>query len=246
MPLAAFVLACLATAGAPLGRSADAIAPASTTDLFNGRDLSGWVVFGRDNDPAAKTTWSVNDGVLTATGSPFGYIRTEKQYRDYRLHVEWRWVPGDPPVDDQGRPRNRNSGVLLHLQGEDKVWPDCIEAQLQINNAGDFIAMGSNAFDELLAARETAAAAAGDDEAKRRQATSMRRLARRHDSSERPVGEWNTYEIVCRGDTATLTVNGILQNSATGLSVREGRLGFQSEGMPVEFRVIRLEPLGAP
>ncbi len=243
--------ACAAVAFSLLGLLAssvlvagEAIQPSAPIALFNGRDLTGWVVVGRDGDPAAKDTWSVRDGVLVATGSPYGYARTEKAYRDYVLRIDWRWVPGDPPVEANGKPRGRNSGVLVHAQGEDKVWPSCLEAQLQEGNAGDFIAMApSILFRELTAMRDKAAAAAGADEAARERARTGRRLARQHDSSEKPIGEWNTYEIVCRGDTVTLTVNGVLQNTATGLTITDGTIGLQSEGMPIEFRRVELTPL---
>ena len=223
---------------------ADATQPAKTIALFNGRDLTGWVVVAKDGDPAAQHTWTVRDGVLTASGSPYGYVRTEGAYRDYILRIEWRWVPGDAPLEANGRPRGRNSGVLLHIQGEDKVWPACLEAQLFDGSAGDFIAMGpAIVFDELTTAREKAAAEAGAVDTARQRALANRRIARQHDASEKPHGSWNLYEIVCRGDSVTLTVNGVVQNAAHGLTIREGTIGLQSEGMPIEFRRVELAPL---
>ena len=43
-------------------------------DLFNGKDLTGWV-----NVNTAPDTWSVRDGLLVCTGKPIGVMRTEKQ-----------------------------------------------------------------------------------------------------------------------------------------------------------------------
>ncbi|MDO8544609.1 MAG: DUF1080 domain-containing protein [Opitutaceae bacterium] len=40
-------------------------------DLFNGRDLTGWV-----NVNTAKDTWSVRDGMIICTGKPTGVMRT--------------------------------------------------------------------------------------------------------------------------------------------------------------------------
>src|SRR5574340_209469 len=53
-------------------------------DLFNGRDLTGWV-----NVNTAPDTWSVRDGVLVCSGRPIGVMRSEKQYENFLLHVEW-------------------------------------------------------------------------------------------------------------------------------------------------------------
>ncbi|MBL7215057.1 MAG: DUF1080 domain-containing protein [Phycisphaerae bacterium] len=106
--------------------------------LFNGQNLDGWkpVLSNPDTNPA--DVWSFRDGVLRCEGKPNGYIRTEKDYSNYTLHLEWRWT--DSPT---------NSGVLLHIAEPDKIWPVCIEAQLMHQNAGDFYAIGGTGFEEL-------------------------------------------------------------------------------------------------
>ena len=53
--------------------------------LFNGRDLSGWV-----NANCAPETWSVTNGMIHCTGHPTGAMRTERQYENFILEVEWR------------------------------------------------------------------------------------------------------------------------------------------------------------
>ncbi|HQE76458.1 MAG TPA: DUF1080 domain-containing protein, partial [Candidatus Hydrogenedentes bacterium] len=64
---------------------------------------------------------------------------------------------------------------------------------------------------------------------------------RQNPSSEKKPGEWNTYEITCKGDTLELRVNGQLQNKATGMQVpAKGYIGLQSEGGPIMFRNIKL------
>lgn len=178
--------------------------------LFNGHNLDGWhPVLENNADPA--TVWSVEDGVLHCTGTPNGYIRTVGDYSNYQLHLEWRWT--DKPT---------NSGVLLHVTGEDKLWPRCIEAQLKDQNAGDFYAMGGAGFKQLQDGS---------------------RLEKRHASNERQPGEWNTYDILCDGDTIVLYVNGLQQNQATGTNISAGAIGLQSEGSPIEFRNIYLQPI---
>lgn len=210
--------------------------------LFNGKDLAGWSAYAGDAAPTGET-WKVAGGVIACSGKPNGYIHTQARYRDYRLTVEWRWVPGPAPVNAQGQPRPRNSGVLLHMQGEHAVWPKSIEAQLMEGNAGDFYVIGGVETAELVAAREKALAAAGADEKAATRARNNRRMPKLAESSEKPLGEWNTYDIVCRGDTVTVRVNGVEQNRTMGLTVREGHICLQSEGSPIEFRNVRLDPL---
>lgn len=223
--------------------AADAIAPDKTIALFNGRDLAGWTEYRRPTDSAAPATWSVANSVIKCTGIPAGYIRTEGRYRNYRLTVEWRWLPGEMPLNAQGRPRGRNSGVLVHVQAPDGVWPKSLEAQLAADNAGDYWVIGGVDTAQHATAREKAIAAAGSDEAALKQARGNRRYAKSQPSSERSLGEWNTYEITCAGDTVTVKVNGVEQNRATAVTVQEGHIALQSEGAPIEFRNVKLEPL---
>ena len=223
--------------------AADPVAPAKSIELLNGNDLSGWIQIVRTGDAADPGTWTVAGGVLKCSGKPNGYIRTEGRYQNYKLTLEWRWTGPDLPADNQGRPRMRNSGVLLHASGPDTVWPKSIEAQLMQTNAGDIYDIGNVGFAELLALREKAVAAAGTDAEAVKRAQGQRKVARAKDSYEKPVGEWNTYEITCAGDTVTLHVNGVDQNRATKLGATAGHIALQSEGAPIEFRNVKLTPL---
>ena len=240
-PLPSFAILLALLAGLPAGVAAAGNLAAKTVSLFNGRNLDGWTAYTKENVP--DQTWSVADGVIRCTGRPNGYIRTIKSYGDYRLTVEWRWVPGPAPTDAEGKPRARNSGVLLHVQGGNALWPKSLEAQLMENNAGDFYAIDGFDTDQHRAARDKALAAAGADEQAQARARNLRRLPRQKDPSEKPLGEWNRYEIICRGDSVTVSVNGVEQNRVTGASAKEGSLCLQAEGAPIEFRNLTLEPL---
>ena len=63
------------------------------------------------------------------------------------------------------------------------------------------------------------------------------------DPSETEPGGWNKYEIICKGGTIEATINGKLQNKATGVNISKGYIGLQSEGVPIVFRNIKLTPL---
>ncbi|MBE7560769.1 DUF1080 domain-containing protein [bacterium] len=205
------IVVAVVLAGAAWGQN-DPITPKKKMQLFNGQDLSGWQMClpGSDVDPG--TVWRVADGVISCSGTPFGYIRTRNAYTNYRLHVEWRW---------SGKPGN--SGVLLHISGPDRVWPKCIEGQLMSGNAGDFYSIGGTTMKE--------------------RPEGGRHIPKKKESSEKPVGDWNSYDITCASDTITLVVNGVEQNRATATSVSAGMIGLQSEGAPIQFRNVYLEPL---
>ena len=155
--------------------------PPAPIPLFNGRNLDGFFAHLEDSSVNPATIWSVENGVLRCTGTTRGYVRTVMPYADYKLTVDWRW------------PKDRgNSGVLLHIVNQDLVWPKSIEAQLATGRAGDF------AFLSDARAKE-------EKVGKNPRGISTGRLARPGESAEKPLGEWNTYEIICSGDTITLT-----------------------------------------
>jgi hypothetical protein len=193
------------------------IIPKEKIMLWNGKDLTGFKPFTDDKNVDPATTWSVADGMIRCTGKPNGYMRTEVAYANYLLHVEWRWP-------EQGG----NSGVLIHMSGPDNVWPKSLECQLHSGNAGDFWVIGGIETSEHVKAG---------------QRVNGRRTIKLKDSSEKPMGQWNTYDIICKDDWIVVFVNGVLQNVATKCSATSGRICLQSEGTPVQFRNIYIEPL---
>jgi hypothetical protein len=157
--------------------------------------------------------WSIAGGVLSCKGTPAGYLYTQKKYANFVLKLEWRW-PGQPG----------NSGVLFRMIGEHKVWPRSIEAQLHSGNAGDFWNIGD------FPMKTDAARAKG-------------RNTKKTHANEKPVGEWNAYEIIVDGSWVQLRVNGEVLNEAWDCEEFAGHICLQSEGAPIEFRNIRLIPL---
>jgi hypothetical protein len=215
VPVALFALVLALTGG--FVRAADEPEVGKPIKLFNGKDMAGWTFFLNDNGKM-EDVWSIKpDGVLYCKGKPTGYIRTEKDYTNYKLTLEWRF-PG---------PKPGNSGVLLRMQAPDKVWPKSIEAQLQHQNAGDF--WNIDEF-QMKAAPER---------------TKGRNTKKLHETNEKPMGEWNKYEITVDGGTVELKVNDLVQNVATDCAEIPGKICLQSEGAEIELRNIELTPLAS-
>ncbi len=185
--------------------------------LFNGEDLEGWTYHLRDENAKMEDVWRVEDGVLICVGKPAGYIRTLDSYTNFVLTLEWKFDPEKGPG---------NSGVLLRMVGEDKVWPKSVEAQLQHQNAGDF--WNIDKFPMKVAEDRTQG----------------RHTKKANETNEKPLGEWNQYRIVVEGGNIQLFVNGLLQNEATEVEEVAGKICLQSEGAEIHFRNIQLEPLG--
>ena len=62
-------------------------------------------------------------------------------------------------------------------------------------------------------------------------------------SSVKPAGEWNTFEITCRGPEMTLWVNGAVANEWHDCEVKKGHVGLEAEGWRIEFRNVKVKPL---
>ena len=200
-------LAALMTLGLLLCRSCGE----RETKLFNGKDLTGWTFHVQaDSTATAEDVFGVKDGVITIAGQPFGYMITDQSFSDYKLHLEWRW-PGEPS----------NSGIFLHAEPIDAVWPRCAEVNLMNGRAGDMIASGGSAFEELEEGRF---------------------LRSTQESAENPAGEWNTAEIICKGNFIQVYINGVLMNEAH-FDRSEGPIALQSEGGPLEIRNVYITSL---
>ncbi|MDY0357345.1 MAG: DUF1080 domain-containing protein [Sedimentisphaerales bacterium] len=187
--------------------------------LWNGQDFTGWQRVLADPEVDVDDVWWVRGDAIHCKGQPFGYLRTQNRYSDYHLHVEWRW-PETPS----------NSGVLLHINGPDKIWPECIEVQLKAGDAGDFVLMNG-----------TGLTVDGTD--RRDAAKRFVVIPKKAATSEKPAGQWNSYDIHCKGGSIRVYVNGVLQNEGTNASPMAGYIGLQSEGSPIEFRNIYILPL---
>lgn len=188
-------------------------APKGSIKLFNGKNLNNWVFHLRDASVDPATVFTIKDGVINIGGDPFGYMRTKKAYSDYKLHVEWRW-----PAEAT------NSGVFVHGQTPDTIWLKCIECQLAAGKAGDFVCMNGADINE-------------------RTNKASRVVAKMTASNEKPVGQWNTMEVTCSGNTIEVHVNGTLQNKATGANISSGHICLQSEGKDIQFRNVYITKL---
>jgi len=210
--------ALLLLVAAHLGFAAEVITPAHRIELFNGKDFSGFTFCMKDNADPLKT-WSVTNGVIHCTGKPTGYLRTTQSFSNYVLTVEWRFLKVAPKAD--------NTGVLVHMQLPDKVWPMCVQNQGKSGRQGDLFVMAGAECKEHLALGKDANTP----------------VALRGEPNENAIGEWNTNVTVCTGNDVKAVINGKLLNEITGCTVSSGFVGIQSEGADLEIRKMFLEPL---
>ncbi len=188
-------------------------------DLFNGKTLEGWV-----NVNCAPETWSVRDGMIHCTGFPIGHIRTERQYENFILELEWRHLT------DGG-----NSGVFLWsspLPAPGVPFLRGIETQVLDHGYGqtDRYTTHGDVF-PTHGARLTPFPPS--------------RGMRSFPSEERSLGfpQWNHYRIECNDGVIRLHVNGKEVSGGSDAVYRKGYISLEAEGAPIDFRNIRIREL---
>jgi 3-keto-disaccharide hydrolase len=221
-----FAAIAVSLALAPLGPLEQTPAPNQIpqfVDMFNGKDLNGWV-----NINTAEDTWKIRDGMVICSGRPIGVMCSEKQYENFILHIEWMhmeaggnsgvFVWSNARPDERTRLPNGVEVQMLELQ-----WPD-----LNIRNGvrppdayvhGELFGVGG--------VKTTPDNPRGD------RSMSIENRAK-------GKGEWNTYDVVAVDGTIKLAVNGKFVNGITRSTQKKGYFCLESEGGEIHFRNMRL------
>jgi len=198
--------------------------------LFNGKDLNGWYTFlrtqGKNNDP--EKVFVVEDGLLHISGKEFGYIATEKAYKNFHLVAEFKWgVKKYPPRDADTTKRDNGICYYIPMNAKDSVWPKSIECQIQEGDVGDFWLIDSTTI-VVDGVRSTPAA--------------FQRIKKKEDG-EMATGQWNRVEVIADKGKIIYIVNGKIVNEGESPSVSEGKLLVQSEGAEIYYRKIEIAEL---
>ena len=210
-----------ATPPAPATTPSPAPAPdaAAWTNLFNGHDLSNWV-----NVNCAPETWTVADGVIKCTGHPTGALRTPRMYENFILEAEWRHLQS-----------GGNAGIFIWgspLAAPGVPFLRAIEVQVLDNGYGN--TESHTTHGDVFPIHGSTMAPFGKHNGMRAFPSEWR---------SKPAPEWNHYRVECRDGTIRLSVNGKEVSGGENCVWRKGYLGLESEGAPVEWRLVRLQEL---
>lgn len=187
--------------------------------LFNGRDLSGWVLV---NTP--PQTWSVEDSMLVCTGKPVGEIRTERMYQNFVMEVEWRhMVP------------KGNAGIF--------VWADDITAKGVPFHRGIEVQVLENSYGQ--SPHHTTHGDIFPIHGATMTPVNGRGGGRAFPNEERskPSPEWNHYRIECNDGKISLAVNGKVVTQGAEANPRKGYICIESEGGVVNYRKMKIKEL---
>ena len=187
--------------------------------LFNGKDFTGWV-----NVNCAPETWTVKDGIIVCSGIPTGVLRTEKQYENYILELEWRHIK-----------EGGNAGLFIHsdpITAPGQPFTRSIEVQiLDGRNTENYTSHG----DVFAIHGATMKPDKPHPGGWMRSLPSERRC--------KPAGQWNHYRVESRDGQISLAVNGKVVTLASEANPRKGYICLESEGSEAHFRNIRIQQL---
>jgi hypothetical protein len=214
--------------------------------LFNGTDFTGWTFYLELKDYNAGGKGRISDfatvkpgGVIEINPRLHGALMTEKDYLNYRIRLEWRWV--DPKAKN-------NTGLFVRIRPP-YVWDmehgeqaGFYQIQLSPRSTGDLWVLGAYSESKLKTDPSRSHKPFGNLESSLSPSQHIRRHLKIKDA-EKPLGEWNDVDVTVDGKTIKVLVNGELVNEGTNLVDLPGRIGLESEFGPVQFRNIRLTPL---
>jgi len=186
------------------------------------------------NVNTTKETWKVmKDGTLSNTGLPIGVIRSEKQYENFILHVEWKHMEA-----------GGNSGVFAwsgaNPQGKNPL-PDGVEIQMldlewvNLNLRDGVKPPIAYVHGELFGVQGVTTV---PDNPRGERSKSI-------ENRVKGKGEWNTYDVVCVDGVIKLAVNGKFVNGISKSTQKKGYLCLEAEGAQIyfrNFRIIELAP----
>jgi len=175
-------------------------------------------------------TWKVEDDVLVCSGLPIGVIRSEKEYENFMMHIEWRHMEA-----------GGNSGTFVWSKaqpGENRL-PDGVEVQmLELDWVNQNIRNGEK---PPIAYVHGELFGVGGVEIVPDNPRGVR--SKSIENRCKGKGEWNTYDMVCVDGTIKLSVNGKFVNGISKASQKKGYICLEAEGAEIHFRNIKIVEL---
>jgi hypothetical protein len=196
--------------------------------MFNGKDLTGWAFVNTH-----PRTFYVKDGEIITTGTPTGFLRTDRQYENFVLEMEWMhenkdkvgnsglFVWGDP-LPGVGTPYTRGIEVqvLVNLEYRDKK----TNAVTATSHGDLFSIHGARCKPDRPHPLGWERCLPSENRAK-------------------GGGEWNHYRVEARDGVIKLSVNGKEVSGVSECKPRKGYLALESEGAVCHFRNLKVKEL---
>jgi hypothetical protein len=187
--------------------------------LFNGKDLTGWV-----NVNGGPKTYTVRDNMIVTTGVPAGFLRTDRQYENFILELEWMHIV----------PKG-NSGLFVWadaLPAPGQPYPRSVEVQVMdgietknYTSDGDIFSIhGATCVPDRPHPSGWARCLPSEKRSK-------------------PAGQWNHYRVECNNGSIKLAVNGKVVSGVHSVNPRKGYICLEAEGSECHFKNLKIKEL---
>lgn len=195
-------------------------------DIADGKEPDGQPIkwFQVNTEP---DTWRVEGDILIDSGLPIGVIRSEKEYENFIMHIEWRHMEA-----------GGNSGTFVWSKAEPgkNRLPDGVEVQMLeldwVNlNVKDGVKPPDAYVHGELFGVGGVEIVPDNPRGKRSKSVENRCKGK---------GEWNTYDVVCVDGTIKLSVNGKFVNGISNASQKKGYICLEAEGAEIHFRNLKI------
>ncbi len=188
-------------------------------DLFPGKNLAGWkrVPIAPDTKLIAKNAWTVDEKNKLLLCDGVGVkemLLYDKEVGDGVFHVEWRFRKVEgDPI--------YNSGVYVRTAKDGLTWH-----QIQVAHTKKPPFMGDlfGVLDRVKQKTKVLATGEGPKLVK-------------------GPGEWNTYDISCKGKQITVVINGATSCVWNDCAAPRGHIGMQAEFFFIEFKSLKFKEL---
>lgn len=191
-----------------------------------------------DSFEAQQTTWEATSEGIRCRGRPKGYLFSKQSFRNFELRLQLRYLepeearslernstkpPGQSITQTAHQPKQQpfhgNTGILVFIVGEHKIWPVCLEVQGKYSELGTIKANG------------------GAEQPQVEDHPDVRERVRRN-----PY-DWQELSILALDGALTVKLNGEIVARSQPAFLSEGQIGFQAEGFPYEVQRIRIREL---
>ncbi len=181
----------------------------------------------------SSETWTVKKKTLKCSGNPIGVMRSENQFENFMLHIEWMHLEA-----------GGNSGLFIWSAAKpdpENRLPDGVEVQMleldwvNLNKRDGVTPPIAYVHGELFGVGGVKAV---PDNPRGERSKSIENLCK-------GKGEWNTYDVVAIDGVVKLSINGKVVNGISHATQKKGYICFESEGAPIQFRnltIVELAP----
>ncbi len=204
--------------------------------IYTGIDLAGW-----KREPGHEGHWSAQDWILNYDGKSAAagekHLWTEESFGDFEMIVDWRL---------SGKPTRKKWPLILPSGDEAKDANGNVK-EVEVDDAGDsgLFLRGSTKAHVNMFCWPVGSGEVWPYRVDPAMPADVRAACTPRVRADKPVGEWNRFDITMKGERLTVVLNGqtVIENARLPGIPTRGPIGLQHEDGPVQFANLFIKEL---